>query len=219
MASISLACILVILFRDKAAAKKVPDRHVMNPHRKKYLRRLAVMDEHVRMHTTHEVVVAVAQNNLDKLERELEERSNPYHTNYQQWLSFDEIGEMTRNVEATAKIKSWLTASNATITEESPYGEYITARASVSTWERLLQTDFHVWEEAATLTATSTSANAGTTGTRQYVRAESYSIPHHLTSWVSAVFNVVNVPGLTTSSTTRYRRSRPSTRCRYAEAP
>ena len=91
----------------------------MNQHRKKYLkRRLHIMNEVTRMSTNHEVVVAVNQNNLDKIEKELDERSNPQHMNYQQWLSFDEIGEMTRNNEATAKVNSqWTTAerSNATI--------------------------------------------------------------------------------------------------------
>jgi subtilase family serine protease len=62
--------------------------------------------------TTHELVFAVHQLNVDVLERELLERSTPGSPKYQKWLTFDQVGKLVTNQAAFEAVKTWLTLNN-----------------------------------------------------------------------------------------------------------
>ena len=138
----------------------------------------------------HEVLVAVTQLNLDVLEREVAERSDP------------------ANVGATRTVTAWLEENGATVTWTAPFGDYIRAVAPLRTWEHLLSAVFHVWEEeeaAARPRSAAANAAAEARRVRHHVRSESYTIPAHLSSSLSAVFNVADFPARVTPRA--YRRS------------
>jgi len=156
----------------------------------------------------HEVLVAVTQLNLDVLEREVAERSDPANAfKYQEWLSFDEVGAIVRNVGATRTVTAWLEENGATVTWTAPFGDYVRAVAPLRTWEHLLSAEFHVWEEeeAARLPSAAANTAAEARRVRHHVRSESYTIPAHLSSSLSAVFNVADFPARVTPRA--YRRS------------
>jgi subtilase family serine protease len=56
----------------------------------------------------HEVVFAVKQRNLDRLESMLMERATPGSPLYQKWMTFKEVGELTGNPEAAEATIAWL---------------------------------------------------------------------------------------------------------------
>ena len=92
----------------------------------------------------HEVVFAVKQRNLDRLERILSEVSNPKNeAKYGKYLTRKDIADLTANPKATEAITNFLLENGATITKKTRYGEYVTARAKVSTWEKLFATEFY----------------------------------------------------------------------------
>ena len=144
-------------------------------------------------HELHTLVFAVKQNNLIALDEMLIDRSTPGSKLYQQWLTFDEVTALTKNSEGTHEVLSWLQSNNITVTWTSIRQDYIKAEANISTWENLLITKFHVWEDLSRPN-TNTNTNTASGKTRRMHRATQYSLPEHLTPHLSAVFNTVQVP-------------------------
>jgi subtilase family serine protease len=62
--------------------------------------------------TEHDVVFAVKQLNLQALEQEVTERATPGNAKYQQWMSFNEIGELTTNHAGAQATLDWLESHN-----------------------------------------------------------------------------------------------------------
>jgi tripeptidyl-peptidase-1 len=93
----------------------------------------------------HELVFVVKQKNLEKLEQILMLVSHPKLQSFGKHLSFDEVGTLTENREASEAVKSFLHDNGARVTEVSKYGEFITATASIGLWNKLLNADFHVY--------------------------------------------------------------------------
>eukprot|EP01040_Poterioochromonas_malhamensis_P002533 gene2533-2694_t len=137
----------------------------------------------------HEVVFAVKQKNLDQLETLLMEVSNPQNSKYGKYLSRKEIADLTANPVATDALSKFLFENGATITKKTRYGEYITARAKVSTWEKLFDTEFYQFHPE-------------NPQAKPVVRALEYSIPAELSEHVELVFNTVQLP---TFDTTRVK--------------
>ena len=137
-----------------------------------------------RMHT---IVIALKQNNLDKLNDMLLERSTPGNDKYMEWLTFDEIGNEILNIEAYTVVKDWLQSnSEVVISKESLRKEYIHATAPVKVWNDLFRTKFYNWEDK-TQTRILDS-------TKLYTLAEHYSIPFELDLHIIAIFNTIQVP-------------------------
>ena len=87
----------------------------------------------------HQVVIAAAQQNLDALATLTLAVSDPASAAYGKHLTYDQVHTMTSNAEATRAIKAWCAAEEGiTVTGTSSHGEYITARASRATWDRVL---------------------------------------------------------------------------------
>lgn len=129
----------------------------------------------------HEVVIAIKPLNMDYLEQSLIERSTPGNKLFQQWLTFDQVGQLTVNREGFNAVQNWLLSENVTITWVHDYYDYIKATTRLSVWERLLNAEFHEW----------THSNRKT---MNVVRSNSYGLPHAIAPYVSAMFNTVQFP-------------------------
>lgn len=136
--------------------------------------------------TVHELIFAVQQRNLDKLDGILMERSTPGSALYQQWLTFEQLGDLTSNPTGASAVNNWLTSNGIAASWESVHHDYIKASASVQVWEQLLDITFYNWQDS---TLKGTDAE-----TKQFVRGSEYSIPSELQGHLSAIFNTVQVP-------------------------
>ena len=131
----------------------------------------------------HELVFAVQQRNMDKLELALHDVSDPKSPNYGQHWSGEQVGAMTTNPQARDATVSYLESIGATITTETRYGEYITATAPISTWDKALNTRFFKFHQQ--------QLNGDI---KESIRAEAYSIPVELDVHVAFVLNTIEMP-------------------------
>ncbi len=129
----------------------------------------------------HQVVFAVKQLNLDKLEKILNDVSDPKSKNYGKHLKKHEVVAMTSNRASSKHISEFLQAEGVRVVKHSKYHDYITAEASVEKWESLFAAEFFEFEQAADPSV-------------KVVRALDYSLPEHLSDHVTAVFNTVQFP-------------------------
>eukprot|EP00598_Pedospumella_elongata_P007545 CAMPEP_0184969134 /NCGR_PEP_ID=MMETSP1098-20130426/1976_1 /TAXON_ID=89044 /ORGANISM="Spumella elongata, Strain CCAP 955/1" /LENGTH=558 /DNA_ID=CAMNT_0027490869 /DNA_START=52 /DNA_END=1728 /DNA_ORIENTATION=+ len=128
----------------------------------------------------HEVVFAVNQKNIDQLEKILFEVSDPKHEKYGKFLNRQEVANLTSNAVGTQSVSNFLNKNGIRIVKSTPHGEYITASAPVSQWERLFATTFYTFNQRD--------------AKKPVTRAHHYSIPSELADHVSAVFNTVQLP-------------------------
>lgn len=135
----------------------------------------------------HKVIIAIKQNNIDYLENLLSKSSSPDSDIYQQWLTFEQVSELTKNDDAVKHVESWLESNEISIISKSHNSFYIEAEASVAKWSAILNTTFYVWEDRQSY---------GKTKLTEYdklgyhVRSMDYSLPVHLLPHIAAIFNV-----------------------------
>jgi hypothetical protein len=67
-----------------------------------------VRKERAEIEAFHDIVISVKQNNRERLEAELLARSTPGNALYQQWMTYDEISQVSRNDEAFTSVMEWL---------------------------------------------------------------------------------------------------------------
>lgn len=134
----------------------------------------------------HELVFAVKQKNLKEMDQLLTERSTPGNPRYQEWLTFDEVGAMTSNPSGANAVEEWLTLNNIPVTWKSAHSDYIKATAKISQWERMLNTNFFLFEDHSRKSSESMD--------RMIHRAEQYFLPESVKEHLHAVFNTVQVP-------------------------
>ena len=138
---------------------------------------------------THDIMISINQNNQDYLKKFVDDVSNPSSLNYGKYLSFEEVGKLVENPTATAAVSTWLLENNVEIIDQTEYGEYIYARASISKLEKLFDTTFHEFKRAVTYD------NAHVLSSDSVViRAISYSIPEHLDQHIHAVHKLSTLP-------------------------
>jgi subtilase family serine protease len=142
---------------------------------------------------SHEIIFAVRQKNLDIIEAELLDRCTPGHSNYQQWLSFSEIGLLTSNKLGATKVKDWLVKNNASITWESAHSDYIKATAKIEVWEYLFNTVFQEWNENIQPTSFYKTRKLDQKSP-PLVLAKEYTIPAAVSMYLSAAFNTIQPP-------------------------
>ena len=135
----------------------------------------------------HELVFAIPQKNLLLIESILMERSSPGNPLYQQWLSFDEIGSMVRNVESVEALLNWLELYDVDVTWMSRHSTYFKVVATIGEWEKVLDTTFYGWEDVS-------KRGSFMKKDRVVYRALSFSLPAIIKDHVSAVFNTVQTP-------------------------
>jgi hypothetical protein len=164
-----------------------------------------VRGERATLTTHHEVMIAVKQANLDKLDVMLQERSTPGTPLYRQWMSFEEIGAVTANPTALTAIKAWLQENNIHISWVSPRNEYILASAPISTWNKVLKTEFfeyHDTHEYSSLVLQRQGLRVGrgegpasSAGGDKVtlLRAEQCFVPSHLSDHIVGIFHTTQV--------------------------
>jgi tripeptidyl-peptidase I len=138
-----------------------------------------------RIHNSleHEVVFVIQPSNMEELTRILHDVSDPMSRNYGHHLSKSEIDEMTSNVASRNILESYLARIGALVTSETLGGEYVTASAAISVWEKMFDTEFFTFHQ----TQQDGRIN-------RIVRAEKYSIPRELEPHVESVFNTIQIP-------------------------
>jgi hypothetical protein len=139
-------------------------------------------------HEMHKVVIAIRKKNLPELETMVIDRATPGTPQYQQWFSYDEITDIVKNPEATARVKSWLSENNIEIDWISNREDYIKVRAPLAKWEKLLDCEFYSYEDL--------SVTKNNEGKKPHIiyRASEYSIPVHLKDDIHAIFYTVQTP-------------------------
>ena len=152
-----------------------------------------------RMHpaSMHTVVFAVAQQNIDKLERILLDVSDPNSENYGKHWSRAEVGAFTSNPKASNVVLEYLSTKNVKVDHQTLYNEYITATGPVAEWESMFNTEFSKYSLKSRADVESKSA-IDHEKEHTVVRCESYSLPSELSDHVSAVFNTVQFPEVRT---------------------
>ena len=159
-----------------------------------------VKRERVAHDHIHEVMFAVQQQNVAKLTRLLHQISDPDDKNYGNHRSRIEIEEATSNPESRNFLLQFLQDAGATTTSESIFGEFISAQAPVSLWEKMFNTQFfkfhHISDEREDVVG--------------LVRAEMYSVPTALHEHVASVFQTVQMPQTKWGRPVIYSRSRNS---------
>lgn len=132
----------------------------------------------------HKIVIAVKMLNFDRLTNLVDEVSDPRSRHYGQHLSRDKVAQMIGNPAAVETIKQYLHEQGATIVKVSTHGEFITAEAPVTTWNKVFDTQLHKCSVR----------NHITEETNTFIRAKEYSLPVALVDHVAEVFNLVQVP-------------------------
>ena len=149
-----------------------------------------------RLHNdhVHEVIFMIHQRDMEDLKRILDDVSDPLSRNYGKHMTREQVVEMTANPEGRDATVAYLHAMGATVVSETLSGEYITAAASISVWEEVLQTEFFTFHQ--------TQLDGKVLS---MVRAEGYSIPFELHPHVMHVLHTVDMPLATQSSSQRSR--------------
>ena len=135
---------------------------------------------------THNLVFAIKQRNLVELDQLLVERSTPGNPLYQQWLNFEEVGQMTSNPDGAKAVEDWLAENNIEVSWKSAHSDYIRATAKISQWEQMLNTKFYEFEDQSRVKSSKKN--------RVMHRATEYSLPEHVAPHLHTVFNTVQVP-------------------------
>ena len=142
----------------------------------------------------HDVIFVVKQRNMDELLRILEDVSDFTSPNYGKHMTSEEIADLTSNPNSRNKIVEYLEMAGASVVGESLYGEYITASATVSIWEHMLNTQFHTY---AVLPADREEMNyriEDDKSVKHYIRTDKYSVPTSLDEHVESVMNTIQLP-------------------------
>ena len=142
-----------------------------------------VKKERVAHDHIHEVMFAIQQKNVARLTRLLHQISDPDSKNYGNHRTRIEIEEVTSNPESRNFLLQFLHDAGATTTSESIFGEYISAQAPVSLWEKMFNTQFYKFHHI--------SENSD--DVVELVRAEMYSVPTALHEHVASVFQTVQM--------------------------
>ena len=139
----------------------------------------------------HQLVFAIQQKNVLKLETLLLERSIPGNPLYQQWLTFEQVGELTSNPQSAKAVLDWLAANDVKVTWQSAHQDYIKAEAKISVWEHMLQTKFYEFDDLSKI-GVSREKNGKKIGSLH--RTDEYFLPQSIKEHLSAVFNTVQTP-------------------------
>ena len=139
----------------------------------------------VRHDYVHKVIFVIRQNNMDELTRILHDVSDPLSANYGQHLTREEVAKLTSNPESRDSVVSYLLANGASVVSETLSGEYITANAAVSVWEKMFNTEFFTFHKKRL-----------DQRVVKVVRAEKYWVPRELDMHVESVFKTIDMPML-----------------------
>lgn len=142
-----------------------------------------VREDRIDRDFIHEVVFVIQQRNMDEITRMLHDVSDPCSSNYGQHMTQEQVTRMTENLDARDYVVSYLNRKGASVIGTTLGSEYITASATISVWESMLNTQFYAFHQ--------TQSDGKV---EKLVRAEKYWIPKDLDVHVESVFNTIQIP-------------------------
>ena len=131
----------------------------------------------------HELVFVVKQKNVNLLSGILHDLSDPSSSLYGQHWSREKVADFTSNPEASNAVKSYLNLYDASISSTTKYGEFITASAPISVWEKMFSTKFYVFHQIQR-----------DESVEKFLRTEKYWIPQEIDIHIESVFNTIDMP-------------------------
>ena len=164
----------------------------------------------------HDVIFVIQQKNIETLTGVLHDISDPGSPNYGKYMTRADIAELTGNPDARDEVLSYVMAAGAKIVSETLYGDYITASAPVSVWEKMLDTEFFTYSVLPIERDRKNYDIERDESIRNYIRAERYSVPMVLDAHVQSISNTIQLPPMMTwrlrptavhSAQTSYRQS------------
>jgi tripeptidyl-peptidase-1 len=122
-----------------------------------------------------------------QLEHKLYELAHPNSINYAQWLSYEELNELTSiNETNVANVVDWIISGGGKNLRNSPTYSFITASFTVKQAETLLNTEYNYYINKH-------KSNEG--GVKEMVlRCESYGLPAHIHHLIDIVGPTVRFP-------------------------
>ena len=131
----------------------------------------------------HTLLFAVRERNVGAMLTEtLLAVSDPESSRYGKHLTFDEVGALTSKPEATSCVHAYLHAIGADLVSTTPHGEFVRASHTVATWERELDTQFHLYEHEVR---------------GAIVRTREYTLPVALSECVTFIGYTSQLPAMT----------------------
>ncbi|KAI1173492.1 tripeptidyl-peptidase 1 precursor [Nemania sp. FL0916] len=119
------------------------------------------------------IQIGLKQNNFAELEKQLYEVSDPAHPKYGQHLSVDDVEELVKPTKQTSDlVHAWLGDNGIVPTSYSAAKDWITVALPISDIERLLDTEYHIFEHA---------------DGSKVARAPSWSLPSHLHTHIDTI--------------------------------
>ena len=131
----------------------------------------------------HELVFVIKQKNVDFLSGILHDVSDSSSSHYGQHWTREKVADFTSNPEASKAIKSYLNLHGASILSTTKYGEFITASAPISLWEKMFSTKFYVFHQIH-----------HDESVQKFLRTEKYWIPKEIDIHIESVFNTIDMP-------------------------
>ena len=153
----------------------------------------------------HEVIFALHQRNLDRLDEILVSVSTPEQPGYGQYLTRDEVAILTApSPESIANVEGFLKKFGVHESKQRKtlYGEFIVATAPVIVWEAMFQTVFYELapkKKGSGIASSSSSSSSKNKEITKAIRAKHISLPDALSEHVLAVFNTVQLPVFSSS--------------------
>jgi len=129
--------------------------------------------------TPHRVTLALARQNVDRMERMAQAVSDPFAPEYTNYMTVQEIKQVTSVPASVAAVSEWLTAAGFTFTV-APTGTSVEITATTSDFEALFDTTFQVLHKEST--------------GQKAMRAGDVTLPAEVAEHVEAVFGVHGLP-------------------------
>jgi tripeptidyl-peptidase-1 len=188
-----LLCILSFVFISITA--NVFPTHIFKEKSKVHLREDIHYLRRAPSSESHEIIFAIKHKNIEELTQVLYDVSDPESENYGKHWSRQQVIEYISNPEGYEALISFLRRENIEVTTESLYKEYISARAPVEKWEKLLSCQFHVYKLQSFISKNSnTKESIQQSESVLIIRTAEYSLPMELAEHISAAFNTVQFP-------------------------
>eukprot|EP01039_Chlorochromonas_danica_P007525 gene7525-8323_t len=128
--------------------------------------------------SSHTVVFAIQQKNVDQLHSILMDVSTPSSPNYGQHWTRQQVSELTSNAAGMEEVVSFLRRHEISVDHVSKFGEYVVASAPVSLWEVFFKTRFeHFYDKVEDV---------------HLLRAMHYSLPTPIHQHLAGVFGVAD---------------------------
>lgn len=153
-----------------------------------------VMGNRASPEATHDVIFVVKHKNLDELSRILDEISDPSSSNYGEHMSREEVANLTSNPDSLESVRKYLIEQGVAVISTTKYGDQIKARAPISMWEEMFNTEFHTYSYLLEGVVGNNSSSQSTK--KNLVRTAKYYLPGCLDEHVESVFNTVQMPNI-----------------------